>query len=811
MKFGYFDDQNREYVINTPQTPYPWINYLGSQEFFGLISHTAGGYAFYQDARLRRLTRYRYNNVPLDDGGRYYYINDQGDVWTPSWKPMKKKLEHYLCRHGLGYTIIEGARNGVKVNQVFLVPLNCNCEIHQLKITNETDEQKQIKLFSLLEFCLWDALDDAVNFQRNFSIGEVEIEGSAIYHKTEYRERRNHYAFYAVNHDINGFDTDRDKFLGMYNGFNEPQVVLNGKANNSVAAGWAPIASHQINLDLAPREEKSLIFMLGYVENHSDKKFSNYGIINKEQAKIMLTEYANDEAVDRSLKQLQAYWASLLDKYQVRSGDPKLDRMVNIWNPYQCMITFNLSRSASYFESGIGRGMGFRDSNQDILGFVHQVPSRAKDRILDLAATQFEDGGAYHQYQPLTKKGNDAAGKGFNDDPLWLILSTAAYIKETGNTTILHKQVPFDSNENNKASLLEHLKSAFNHVINNLGPHGLPLIGRADWNDCLNLNCFSEEPGESFQTTGPSEGPVAESVFIAGLFIVAGSEYVDICKLVGCDKEAERANDYLDSMRRTILQYGWDGNWFLRAYDAYGRKVGSRHCSEGQLYIEPQGLCIMAEVGIDTGHAEKALDAVKTYLDTDYGLVLHQPAYSRYYLHLGEISSYPPGYKENAGVFCHNNPWIAIAETKIGRGDRAFEVYRKIAPAYLEDISDIHKTEPYVYSQMIAGKDASRLGEAKNSWLTGTAAWNYVAITQWILGIRPDFTGLKIDPCIPKEWDGFAVKRHFRNAVYNIEVKNPHHLSQGIAEIIVDGKRITGNLVPAFNDSQIHTVEVIMG
>lgn len=811
MKFGYFDDQNREYVITTPKTPYPWINYLGSQEFFGLISNTAGGYCFYRDARLRRLTRYRYNNVPLDAGGRYFYINDNGDCWTPSWKPMKKDLSFYECRHGLGYTQITGKRGGIRVQQLFFVPLNVNGEIIQVKVKNETAETKELSLFSFIEFCLWDAYDDMTNFQRNLSIGEVEVKGSTIYHKTEYRERRNHYAFFSVNKDIAGFDTDRDSFLGMYNGFDLPQAVLRNKAGNSMASAWAPIGSHHIQLSLEPGEEESLIFFLGYVENPKEEKWERPGVINKVRAEQMMSQFASDEVVEQGLSELRAYWDQLLGKYQVETDDPRLNRMVNIWNPYQCMVTFNMSRSASYFESGIGRGMGFRDSNQDLLGFVHQVPERAKQRILDIAATQFEDGSAYHQYQPLTKKGNHDIGSGFNDDPLWLIVGVAAYIKETGDFHILDLEVPFDNDPDNTGTLLEHLKRSFYHVIHNLGPHGLPLIGRADWNDCLNLNCFSEEPGESFQTSGPSEGPVAESVFIAGLFVYAAPDFIALCERKGLHEEAKAARKHMEQMIETVIEHGYDGDWFLRAYDAFGEKVGSRECEEGQIFIEPQGFCVMAGIGVEEGLAERALDSVKERLDTPHGIVLQNPPYSKYYLNLGEISSYPPGYKENAGIFCHNNPWIAIAETVLGRGERAFEVYRKIAPAYREEISEVHRLEPYVYAQMIAGKDAVNYGEAKNSWLTGTAAWNYVAISQAILGIQPDYDGLRIDPCIPPDWDGFTATRQFRGATYEITVTNPNHVSKGIAQITVDGQPITGSIVPVFDDGQVHEVSVVMG
>lgn len=810
-KYGHFDDNKREYVITNPATPWPWINYLGNEEFFSLISNTAGGYSFFRDARLRRITRYRYNNVPMDSGGKYIYINEGGDVWSPGWKPVKAKLDHYSCRHGLGYTVISGERNGLRVETLYFVPLNYHGEIQKVVVTNNSNKTKKFKLFSFIEWCLWEANDDMTNFQRNFSIGEVEVEGATIYHKTEYRERRNHYAFYTVNSEIAGFDTDRESFIGLYNGFDCPDVVVDGKSKNTVAHGWSPVASHCIEIELQPGESKELVFILGYVENPVEEKFIKPGVINKKRAYEMIGQFSNTRQVDSAFTELNRFWDRLLNVYQLNHPDEKLSRMVNIWNAYQCMVTFNFSRSASYFESGIGRGMGFRDSNQDLIGFVHQVPERAHERIIDIASTQHEDGGAWHQYQPLTKRGNSLTGTNFNDDPLWLILSTTAYIKETGNKSILEEQVPYDNDESKATSLLEHLRRSFYHVVNNKGPHDLPLIGRADWNDCLNLNCFSETPGESFQTTENKEGGVAESVFIAGLFVLYGGEYIKLCRYLGKNDEADEAQIHVDRMVKAIEVHGWDGEWFVRAYDHFGMKVGSKECEEGKIFIESQGICIMAGVGIEDGKAKMALDSVKKHLDCEFGIVLNNPAFTKYMVKYGEITSYPQGYKENAGIFCHNNPWIMIAETMIGNGNNAFDYYRKICPAYLEDISELHKTEPYVYSQMIAGKDAWKPGEAKNSWLTGTASWNYVTITQNILGIIPDYEGLKVNPCIPNSWRSYSVSREFRGARYEIHINNEAGVSKGVREIIVDGKKIKGNIIPMIAPGQSCKAEVIMG
>ena len=812
MKFGYFDDAAREYVITTPKTPLPWINYLGTNEFFSLISNTCGGYSFYKDAKLLRLTRYRYNNVPYDNNGKYYYIKDGDSIWNPGWQPTKAALDAYECRHGIGYSRFTSTKNGLTASVLAFVPKSDNCEINQVTLTNNSDAAKEVSLFSYVEWCLWNADDDMKNFQRLLSCGEVEIKGSTIYHKTEYRERRNHYALFSVNHPIDGFDTIRDDFLGMYNGVDHPEVVEAGKAKNTVASGWSPIASHQINVTLQPGETKTFVFVLAYIENPQEEKWEAHNVINKKPAEKLLAKYQTDADVDAALAELKAYWEELLSRYSVESKDDKVNRMVNIWNQYQCMVTFNMSRSASYYESGIGRGMGFRDSCQDLLGFVHLIPDRARERIIDIASTQFEDGSAYHQYQPLTKKGNADIGGGFNDDPLWLIAGTSAYVRETGDTSILKENVPFDNDWQKATPLLNHLKRSFDFIVNHKGPHNLPLIGRADWNDCLNLNCFSEHPGESFQTFGPSEGPVAESVFIAGMFVKYGEEYAQLCELMGDEKEAAYAREEVKKMYDAILKDGWDGDWFVRAYDAYSHKVGSKECEEGQIFIEPQGFCVLAGVGVEEGHAKKALDSVKEKLDTKYGIMILQPAYTKYHLELGEVSSYPPGYKENAGIFCHNNPWVSIAETVIGRGDRAFEIYKKTCPAYVEEISEIHRTEPYVYSQMIAGADAKFHGEAKNSWLTGTAAWTFVNISQYILGVYPTHNGLSVDPCVPAGFGDFTLTRRYRDAVYHINVTNADGVQKGVKKLIVDGEELTGTTVIPYKKGKLeYNVEVIMG
>ncbi len=804
MRYGHFDDARREYVITTPFTPLPWINYLGNQDFFGLISNTGGGYCFYRDAKLMRILRYRYNGVPADIGGRFYYIRERGQAaWSPAYHPCDTELDSYSCRHGLGYTVFESSRDALCASLTCFVPQNETCEVHKLTLTNNGAAPKDVRVTGAVEWCLWNAVDDTTNFQRNLNIAEVEVEGSTVYHKTEYRERRRHYAYYGVNAPISGFDTSREAFLGQMGEWRLPAVIQNERHTGSEAHSWSPIAALGVDVHLQPNEQKTLIFTLGYGENERDRKFIAPNVIRKDAAKRTLARFADEKQVDLALEELKRHWDALLSRCQVRSADERMDRMVNIWNQYQCMVTFNMSRSASYFESGTGRGMGFRDSCQDLLGFVHMIPERARERIIDIASIQWESGATYHQYQPLTKRGNNDIGSGFNDDPLWLVACTYAYIAETGDWSVLDAPVPFDNQAGSEKPLMEHLRRSVRFTMTHLGPHGLPLIGRADWNDCLNLNCFSSEPGEIFQTTGPSEGAVAESVFIAGMFVKYAQEYADLCGLKGLDGEADEMRRAAADMAETIERFGWDGEWFLRAYDAFGHKVGSSECEEGKIFIEPQGFCVMAGVGVQNGLARKALDSVRARLLGRYGVELLSPCYTVYHEELGEITSYPPGYKENGSVFCHNNPWVSIAEAVLGNGDNAFDLYRRICPAYQEDECEVRRSEPYCYAQTVAARASFSEGEAKNSWLTGTAAWTFVNISQYILGIRPTLNGLSVAPCLPASMDGFTAKRTYRGADYHITVRRT-----GAKSMTVDGKNVQGTVVPLQQNKKDYQVEV---
>ncbi len=811
--YGYFDNANREYVITRPDTPLPWINYLGLQNYLGIISNTAGGYSFYRDARLRRLTRYHYNAIPKDSPGRYIYVCDGRDIWNPGFKPAKTELDDYKCRHGLGYSVIEAALNGLRVSVTYFVPIDTNAEIWSLEVSNDSTSPRDIDLFAYTEFCLFDALDDCTNFQRNYSIGEVEVEKNTIFHKTEYRERRNHYTVFWCSEDIAGFDTDRDAFLGRMNDYSCPAAVTRRSATDSIAHGWAPVGAHHVKLTLKPGQTRRLHFVLGYIENPPQEKFAALNIINKKRFYELIEKLSTPRQIDKSFNKLKDRWSQMLSNFQVQIDNEHVAQMVNIWNQYQCMVTLNLSRSASLFETGISRGIGFRDSNQDVLGYVHIAPDRARQRILDLASTQNQDGSCYHQYQPLTKKGNAEVGTGFSDDPLWLIVSTAAYIRETGDWTILDTPAGFQDVETGRDSvtLIEHLHLSMKHVFDRRGSHNLPLIGHADWNDCLNLNCFSNTPGESFQTAGDIEGGKAESVMVGELFIYAANEMVHITEHIGQSEKADQYARQAEKMRQAVLKHGWDGAWFRRAYDHFEKPIGSKSCDQGKIFIETQGWAAMAGLGMDDGKALTALDSAWEYLGYESGMVLHQPAFTKYQDRLGEITSYPPGYKENAGVFSHNNTWITIAEALLGRGDKAWELYRRICPSTKQDNADTYLCEPYCFAQMIAGHDSPTPGQAKNSWLTGTASWSFVAMTQYILGIRPEYNGLRIDPSIPPGWKQFAVTRKFRDALYNIKVFNPNAVMHGVKRMLVNGSEYDGNLVEVFEKDSVVDVEVYLG
>jgi cellobiose phosphorylase len=780
MRYGHFDDERREYVITRPDTPLPWINYLGVNDYCALISNTAGGYSFYKDPRERRILRYRYNNVPSDRPGRYIYIRDNGsrEYWSASWQPVLKDLKRYEyeCRHGLSYTVISSAYEGIRTETTYLVPLGENLEIWRLKVRNTTRRKRSLSLFTYVEFCLWDAVNDMTDFQYNLNIGQTRFKGNAIYHITNYHAHQPCYAWFWANRKVNSWDGVRQSFVGPYRSESNPVAVERGRCSNEPAVGWAPFAGLHVDVELPPGVEEEVVFLLGYGETLGDEA-------------PHVKKYRSGKAVDRELAALRSYWDETLGRYTAQTPDPAVNSMVNIWNQYQCRTTFNWSRSASYYESGIGRGMGFRDSNQDILGFAHQIPGKARERLLEIAATQFPDGRANHQYSPLTKKGT---GGGFGDDHLWLVIAVSHYVKESGDIAFLRETAPF--NDGSAGSMYDHLQRALSWSTRNTGWNGLPKIGNADWNDCLNL-------------TGPNG--TASSVMIAEMYVMAAGLLAELAERTDRPGDAARYRGAAAGMSGRINADCWDGEWYMRAFDDAGSPVGTAQTEEGKLWLESQTWAVLSGAAAPD-RALTCMDSVKRRLATRHGIVLFWPAYSAYHPELGYVSVFPKGLKENAAIFCHTNPWAMIAETMLGRGDNAFVYYKAILPSAGNDRAEVRWTEPYVYAQMIAGREHKDFGQGKNSWLTGTASWNFVAISQYILGVRPELDGLRVDPCIPTRWKGFSVTRVFRGDTYRISVRNPRGVSKGVSSMTVDGRGITGNIVPVFGDGAAHDVEVVL-
>lgn len=785
LQYGHFSRDCREYVITRPDTPTPWINYLSNNEYCAIISNTAGGYSFHLDPRDKRILRYRYNNLPVDRPGRYLYVRDNrtGEYWSPTWQPLLKKLDRYECRHGLAYTEISSSHAEIDAEIAYFVPVKDNLEIWMLTLKNGSSEKKKLTVFSYAEFCLWQAFNDLTDLQCSQGLGVAKYENGAIFYS--FFDASTGHAFFASNGRVTGYDCNRDAFIGLYRSESNPTAVERGQCSNSEARGGNPVAATSNAVELLPGEAKTIIFALGTVEKKSD-------------ARKYIQKFDKKANVDAELQRQKEQWNTYLSNFNVKTPDSDFNVMINVWNQYQCKTTFDWSRYVSFYETGIGRGMGFRDSNQDTLGVVHALPKKVRQRILDLTKNQFEDGHVFHLYYPLTGEGGfppyvKEKMKFFSDDHLWLILSTCEYIKETGDTTILEEKVNFV--EGSSASLYDHLRRSIDFTLNNLGKHSFPLLGTADWNDPQSL------PGPNY---------AAESIWTAMFFHKTLLELQELCRAYGQEKDAKRFEAMANKTRTHLNEKAWDGNWYIRAYDDSGNVVGSSRSKEGKIYINTQSWAVISQIA-SKERGIRCMNSVKKHLDTKYGIMLLAPAYSRYYPEIGALTSYVPGLKENASIWSHANAWAILAECMLGRGDQAFEYYKKLAPPTKNRIANIHGAEPYVYAQTIAGKDHPNFGMARQSWLTGTAAWMFRVATNWIMGVRPQYRGLLVDPCIPKDWTKFEIARRFRNSVYEIRVRNPRHVSRGLKDVTVDGKRLKTSLIPAFTDGKRHRVLITMG
>ncbi|MBN1794202.1 MAG: glycosyl transferase [Candidatus Omnitrophica bacterium] len=785
-RYGHFDVGRKEYVITRPDTPTPWINYLGQDAYCALVSNTAGGYSFYQDPRDKRILRYRYNNIPVDRPGRYLYVRDNatGEYWSATWQPVMTDLSRYryACRHGLGYTVIESTYNAIAAQATYFVPLGLPVEIWMLKIGNTGDRERDISIFSYVEFCLWDAMEDLLDLQYTLNIAKCEERNGAIIHFTGNRPLGSGLgdtAYFLVSEPLAGFDCERDAFIGPYRSESNPLAVESGRSTHSIALGGNPIGSHHLRVHLKAQEEKTIVFLLG-VSDHTGEDLA-----------VMKALLAT-EACASELLRVKEGWEKYLAHFQCSLPDEDIAHILNVWNQYQCKTTFNWSRYASFYDTGVSRGMGFRDSNQDTLGALHAVPGQAKERIIDLAANQFEKGDAYHKYFPLTKKGADT---GYSDDQLWLVLSATAHAKETGDFDVLRHAIPFV--DQGEGPLYDHLVRAIERTATATGPHGLPLIGYADWNDCLNMR-------------GPNN--MAESVWLGEFLVFCSREMEFLAVRLGESKDARRFRAIREEFSQRINGAAWDGEWYLRAFDDNGSPVGSAHSSEGRIYLLPQVWAVISGIA-EEERGTRCMDKVQELLDTELGIMLMYPGYTRSDQKLGAITHFPPGLKENGGIFSHANPWAVIAEALLGRGERAYRCYTKISPAEKDKLQEIHRTEPYVYTQYLASREHPAFGAGRNSWLTGSASWNFVAATQYILGIKPDYDGLLIDPCIPFEWKEFRVIRHFRGVPYSITVANPDSVSRGVRSVHANGKPVAGNIVSAVSgiSSEVQKIQVVMG
>jgi cellobiose phosphorylase len=785
MSYGHFSEDGREYVVTRPDTPTPWINYLGDSEYCAMISNTAGGYSFHLDPRDRRVLRYRYNSLPVDRPGRYLYIRDDGtgEYWSPTWQPVAKELSAYECRHGLGYTVISSTYQGMAAEVTYFVPLGENLEIWMLTLKNASRKGREMTVFSYAEFCLWQATGDQTDLQYRQGLAEAKLEDGIVFFNLH--DLSTGYAYFASNGRVNGYDCSREKFIGRYRSESNPAVVERGQCFNSEAKGGNPVAVTSNSVKLGPGETETIIFVLGVAKE-------------KPEAKKCVQKFGQKATVDAELRRLKEHWSNYLGSFVADTPDADFNLTVNVWNPYQCRTTFDWSRYVSLYETGIGRGMGFRDSNQDTLGVVHAFPQRVRQRILDLAKNQFESGKAYHIYYPITGEGGypDYAKpqmQFFSDDHLWLVLAVCEYIKETGDMTVLDEKAKFV--EGSTASLYEHLKRSIKFTLDNMGSHGLPLLGTADWNDPLNI---------------PGPNNAAESVWVAMFLHKALLELAELCREYCQDKDAQKFAALADKTKAHLNEIAWDGEWYIRAFSDSGGLVGSSQCEEGKIFLNTQSWAVFSQIA-PKERAVRCMDSAKKHLDTEYGIKLLAPAYTRYTPEIGSITSYIPGLKENASIWCHANAWAILAECMLGRGDQAYEYFMKLAPPTTNKRAEVHGAEPYVYSQTVAGKDHPDFGWARQSWLTGTASWMMKVATNWILGIRPQYHGLLVDPCVPKTWKKFEVTRSFRNTVYVIKVENPEHVSRGVKSVTMDGKPLKTNLLPVLSDGKKHIVKVTMG
>jgi len=780
-EYGHFDAKNREYVITDPRTPFPWMNYIYNDEYYALLSHTGGGYSFHISARDKRLLRYRLNNVPMDRPGRYVYIQERqsGDYWSAGWAPVCKpaKQQKFESRHGMGYSRMLSEYKGVASELTYLVPMTDNLELWWLRLENKGKKKKRLRLYNYAEWCLWGAENDMHNFQWTYNIANAYHREGIIHHET--MKGSGNYAFLGTSKRPTSYDCDREAFIGPNNSEANPMALENGACAKSVGNGGNPVAVLQHDIELAPGAKKDLVYVLGTAANPA-------------AGKRLVKKFSKAAVAKKMLADVRGRWTERLEKLQVVMPDADASLVLNQWHPYQAYTTFEVSRGPSIYEGGIGRGMGFRDSSQDIVGVTHNAaPERVERLITELAGIQYKRGDAMHQFFRSIGGGPAMGdGHGYSDDQLWLIIAVTQYLKESGNYKFLKKKIKWA--DGGKADLLTHLQKAVDFSFRSVGSKGIPLSGFADWNDCLNLK-------------GPRND--GQTVMVAHQLCYVSGLLSDLYDHLDLKAKANALRKRAAKMAKQINRVAWDGGWYVRAWQDNGQVMGSKKSNKGKIFLNAQTWAVISGVA-DGKRAKTVMDAAKKFLATKHGLMLLHPCYEGLDGNIGGMTTFVKNVKENGGIFCHTNPWAVIAETKLGRGDQAYEYYRNITPAVFQKIQDLHVAEPYVHCQSICGAGRHDFGKGRNSWLTGAAAWNYVAVTQHILGLRPDYAGLRIDPCLPKKWRGYKATRVYRGATYQIEVTKPAGICRGEVSLKVDGKAVSGDILPVFKDGKKHKVRV---
>ncbi len=771
--YGYFDEDAREYVITRPDTPTPWINYIGEGRYGGIVSNTGGGFSFDRDPRNRRVTRYRYNAVPYDQPGRYIYVRDQdnGEFWSATWAPVRGAHDGYECRHGTAYTKIRGAHAGIETEVAYFVPLStpdepAPCELWVLRVRNAGLTPRHLRTFSYAEFSFADAMNDQTNLDWSQHIVASRCENGTILVTTKFNPST---YFFGSSDQPAGYTCDREDFVGGWRDLANPIVVETGEPANRPSPRGNSIGSLAHDWDLAPGEERTLVYVMGATARPA-------------AIPAVVARYAEPRAVDEALADLRADWDAYLSRFTVETPDPEMNAMLNFWNQVQCRTTLYWSRFVSGYESGLGRGMGTRDSGQDTLGTMHTVPDHARRMLTRIWEMQFNDGHTWHQFFPLTGEGGPGlAGEfptwpqWFSDDHLWLVISVCAYLRETGDFDYLRETVKFV--DGGEATIWEHMRRAVDFTLEHRGPHGLPRSGFSDWDDTLNVDHGSGK---------------AESVWTAMQFCRAMLDVADVCDQLDHREDAARYRRLHDEMAGAINGCAWDGDWYARSFDDDGQPIGVAGETRQAINMNTQTWCVIGEVA-PRERAESAMRSMDDKLNTEFGVALIWPPYDGYDDRVRGTSTYPPGAKENGGIFCHANTWVVVAAAMLGWGDDAHRYYRQILPLARHD-SDRFKTEPYVYPQNICGPTHPSFGMARNAWLTGTASWTYVAATQWILGIRPTFAGLRVAPAIPASWSGFSARREFRGAAYEISVRRAG--PGNAVSMVVDGTPVDGDVVP---------------